>query len=161
QLTLLGRFLRAGLITRAPQLYRENSTPIVRLMWTMQNLPRYFIRGVQRLLRQSRFDIIQVDYPWMIRFPLTLRTSVPKVFVAHELQTSILLQLAPSDRRVLDTIRKCEARALEEFDAVIALTPDDAAFLRDDFGLKEVYYSPLAVDCPRRPPTIDDFRHEV
>jgi glycosyltransferase involved in cell wall biosynthesis len=108
---------------------------------------------IEGLLAQTPYDVIQVDYPAMLRVGSRLATSRPRVFVTHEIQTAMAEQEYPRDRRYCELLGRHESVELRRYDAVFALHDEDAAWLRMRFQLDRVYCSPVAIDCSGlRPP---------
>ncbi len=101
---------------------------------------------IEGLLAQTPYDVIQVDYPAMLRVGSRLAASRPKVFVTHEIQTAMAEQEYPNDRRYCELLGRQESAELRRYDAVLALSDEDAAWLRTRFQLDRVYCSPVAID---------------
>ena len=106
-------------------------------------------RRIETILARSSYDVVQVDYPAMLRVGSRLAASGPRVFVAYEIQTAMAQQEYPRDRRYCELVSRHESAELRRYDAVLTLSEEDAAMLRTRLGVQRVYGSPLAVDCSR------------
>ncbi|WP_459555474.1 glycosyltransferase [Lacunimicrobium album] len=136
------------LLTRVPfrllMEFRNKNAVINRLICTRQSMPRNLVRPVNDLLKVERFDVIQVDYPWMVRFHEGLDASIPRLFVVHEIQGEIVRYLRPSETSLYKEVIVAESHALKKYEAVIALCQEDAEILRQQYQIETVYVSPLA-----------------
>ena len=117
-----------------------------RLIVTERPFPLQWRPELKAVLRSGSFDIVQVDYPWMLNCVGVLPKSIPNVFVVHELQAKILQLACPQSTKLARRMADVEARLLNDYDAVIALCEEDASLLRDEYGVRRVYCSPLAVE---------------
>jgi glycosyltransferase involved in cell wall biosynthesis len=106
-------------------------------------------RRIETILAQSSYDVIQVDYPAMLRVGSRLVASRPRVFVAYEIQAAMAEQEYPHDRRYCELVGRHESAELRRYDAVLTLSEEDAATLRTRLLVDRVYCSPLAIDCQR------------
>ncbi len=122
------------------------TAPIHRLISLMRRIPTPMKRNLQAVTTLRQYNLIQVDYPWLINSAEMLPRIIPRVFVVHELQSAIIRQICPRDQALIDCTERAEKKALEAYDAIITLCEEDADFLRDNFKLKAVFCSPLAVE---------------
>jgi|GEM_PF-2557886 glycosyltransferase involved in cell wall biosynthesis len=106
-------------------------------------------RRIETILARSPYDVVQVDYPAMLRVGSRLAASGPRVFVAYEIQTAMAQQEYPHDKRYCELVSRHESAELRRYDAVLTLSEEDADMLRTRLGVERVYCSPLAVDCSR------------
>ncbi len=151
---LLGPRIHFGLLTKSLATVDK----IRRLTCLMHGFGRGVIRQLELTLARQRFDVIQVDYPWMVSIAGRLPAWLPKLFVAHEIQTEIVQQAYPEDELLHDSVRNFETLQLRHYDAVATFSCENAELLRRVLRLPHVYYSPLAIDCSHRrpvPETVD------
>lgn len=128
---------------------RETVDKCRRLSCSLHRFRGGVVRKLTARLARDGYDVVQVDFPWMVSIGSRLPHRPPKLFVAYELQTEIVQQAYPDDRRLYQAVADCEARQLRHYDAVAALSPENAELLRDGLGIPRVYCSPLGVDCSR------------
>ncbi len=148
------------------QLLADRRGHVVHAVQRLAYLVRRFdprpVRQLERLLAANAYDVIQFDYPWTTRLASQLRLSTPSLFVAHEVQAEAFRQMFPGDRRLHESVRRQECGELERYDAVAALSAEDATLLREEMGLARVYHSPLPLPArPRRPPAHTPRRGRV
>lgn len=139
------RFSKSGLLRRSLCSVGDAKAMYVRFAGMLLDPPPKVVRSLQRIAADSNADVVQVDYPWMVRFPRCLPRTTPRVFVVHELQSSIIQQLYPGDAEMLRIARRLEVETLREYDAVITLCDEDAQVLTHEHGLQNVVVSPLAI----------------
>lgn len=124
---------------------RELVNPIVAML---QGPPaREAGRQLRARIRSGSFDLVQVEYPWMIRLVRELPADLLRVFVAHEVQGIVAGQAEASAPHVRRHVETFERRRMREYDAVWTLSEGDAAFLRTRYGLDRVEATPHAIDC--------------
>ncbi len=146
---------RAGMVLgpRLLQLLGERRGHMIHAMQRLAYLVRRFdprpVRQLERLLAANAYDVIQFDYPWTIRLAGQLRPCAPSLFMAHEVQSEAFRQMFPADSGLQEKVRRRERRELGRYDAVAALSAEDAGLLRGEMGLARVYHSPLPI--PARP----------
>jgi hypothetical protein len=126
--------------------------------WLGLRLPwgRATVHALERLLASAPFDVVQVEYPWMVSLGRVLPASPPRVFVVHELQSEIVALACPDRPALAAGVRQTEFSELRRFDALIALVPEDELLLREQAGLEAVFCSPLSAPrgLPLEPPPV-------
>ncbi len=113
------------------------------------------------LLKAESFDVIQFEGTFVAPYLKTVRqhTDAPCVLRAHNLEHQIWHRLAegeasPVRRRYLNILarrmKKFEVEVLPHFDGIAAISPGDAAQLKD-MGAQQVEWIPAAVKLPETP----------
>ncbi len=115
---------------------------------------RRFIEHIYKISRQEKFDIIQVEMPWIIDFVLALPNDVKKIYVHHELgfvrRELEINQLKNKDaytETILKFVDMNEINLLNLYDSIITLSPIDAEKLKEKGVYKPVYSSFAIIDA--------------
>lgn len=116
-----------------------------------------FKRFVNRIVRETAADIVQVEFFPCLAAAECLPKDVKKIFIHHEIRfirNRRLLQgfdLTPKEIRQEEDVKRQEIRRLNLYDAVVTLTNADKDILTSNGVSVPVYVSPAAVNARMMP----------
>lgn len=118
---------------------------------TVSPYNRQFIEHICQVCKQDKFDIVQVEMPWIIHSVFSLPNDVKKIYVHHELgfvRRELEMKQLEDRFDYADSIRKFadlnEIGQLNMYDAIITLSPIDSEKLYEK-GVTKPSYSSFAI----------------
>ena len=126
-----------------------------------------FKRFVNRIVRETAADIVQVEFYELISLVYVLPEDVQTVFVHHEPrfvhnanEMQLFREVTPMDRLQFGVARDYERSALSHYKHLIALTEVDRQVLTDFLGHGEhIHVSPAMVKRPEQPGSFQPAVH--
>lgn len=120
-------------------------------------LDRRVLREIRRVLDPSRYDLIQVDHLHLAEYGLAIdrREQPPRVLLVHNVESVLWERLADVEPHPIKKIfgkyqahklRRYEIAVLSQYDAVVTLSPIDAARLQELCPYAHVGAIPPGVD---------------
>jgi glycosyltransferase involved in cell wall biosynthesis len=111
---------------------------------------REFRRAVDDAVRRFRPDIVQIESPFLLPYA---PKDVPTVLRAVNVEFRIWETLArgqrnPLLRRIASSLRKYETRMLNEVDAILPISEDDAHDFRALGATKPIHVTPCGIVLP-------------
>ncbi len=119
----------------------------------MDRVERYFKRDfswlpevIDEAIGQTKYDIVQVDFPWMMPAVNHLPVTIPRVFVSHEAQFVMLRREGKAKLAQRSAI--AETYLAAKYSAVLALTDVEAEAWRIAVPNINVQVSVMGVELP-------------
>lgn len=120
-------------------------------------LDRTASREIAKALDHSRYDVVQVDHLHLAEYSLAVerRKQPPRVLLVHNVESVLWERLADVEPHLVKKafwkhqawkLRRYEAAVLSQYDAVVALSPIDAARLQQLCPCAHVVAIPPGVD---------------
>lgn len=118
--------------------------------WKYCSLPPSgeWIKHINLILQQHKFDFVQVEMPWMLSVIFGLPDDIKKIYVHHELgfvRRSLELRNTPKEDYYSWAFKKFadlnEIAQLNLYDDIIAISPDDAKKLHEAGVTKPIHTS--------------------
>lgn len=125
------------------------------------HLTRFFHHGfaslIENTLKQEQFDVIQFESLFVAPYLNTVRkfSKVPILLRAHNVEHVIWERIASQDKNVFrkmylrlqaSRLKSFEIEAFNRFDGLAAITPEDAAYMKDNACRKPVSVIPFGID---------------
>lgn len=111
-----------------------------------------FVEHVANVVRQSRYDIIQVEFIYLAPLVYVLPEGPFKILVHHELrflriqrEVELFQNRTASDYSRLQAIKEQEISLLKHFDTIITLSQVDKDFLSESIPADRIYVSPPTI----------------
>ena len=126
---------------------------------TISPLSPNFLEHVHQICQNNKFDIIQVEMPWMVSQILTLPEQVKTIYVHHEL--GFVRRELEIKKKKSEYAKACkrfadfnELALLNLYDAIITLSPIDAQKLKDAGVTQTVFFSFATINTPTKLNTV-------
>ncbi len=139
------------------------------------NIERFYSLAFEKkligLLKQEKFDIVQLESIYVAPYLKIIRehSQARVVLRAHNIEHLIWERLSEGESRpvkrkylrlLAERLKAYEQKHLNEFNAIAAITPGDAAYFRQAGCTKPVIHIPFCIDTTPVSPVVAD-RHSL
>ena len=114
-----------------------------------------FVDAMRALLREQRFDVVQVESPFLLPYVPFIREASDAIVVLRSLNVEFRIweqlaanKLNPLPRIIARSLRRYEIGHLNTCDAIVPITEDDARDFRALGCTKPIHVLPGGVDLP-------------
>lgn len=116
-----------------------------------------FLKYVQKVTSEKKFDVIQVEFYEMLPIVFVLPKDAVKIYVQHEIrfvrnknEMDFYNESRAGDAYRYEMTKSFEMGALGYYDYVVALTEKDKEIMQRENDRLKVYVSPAAVTMPEK-----------
>lgn len=141
-------FRKAGLISKDSDIKKYS-----RLYRSFRPLDPEFIACVKNIIETHPFDLIQVEFPDMLPLADALPSTVPNLFIHHEIayiraerELALFHHPGKEDSIRLQQLKTAELGFLKKFNHIIVLSETDKHILESQLKRSSIFTSPAAID---------------